>query len=134
MYVLLMTYNTQCCLTFLLSGEGAWLEAHRAEQRRRFKAVVCAKPPRTYSRIRQERIAAEREQDDITPEPEIFSSGAILDGFFLMKHCCVEDPSDLCSFNISGQGIVEARPDDFQLFDNVAYINAADNQLKLGNL
>lgn len=49
-----------------------------------------------------------------------------------MKHCCVEDPADLCSINIAGQGIVESRPEDFQLFDNVAYINAADNQLNLG--
>lgn len=115
-------------------GEGAWLEAHRAEQRRQFKAVVCAKPPRTYSRLRHERITAERQADD-SPElldPEI--PGKILDGFFLMKHCCVEDPADLCSINVAGLGLASCRPEDFQLFDNVAYINAADNELSLGKL
>jgi len=49
-----------------------------------------------------------------------------------MKHCCVEDPSDLCSINISGLEIEESKPDDFALFDNVAYVNAADNYLTLG--
>jgi hypothetical protein len=48
-----------------------------------------------------------------------------------MKHCCVEDPTDLCSVNISGQNLSEAKEQDFRLFDNVAYINAAENILPL---
>ena len=51
-----------------------------------------------------------------------------------MKHCCVEDPTDLCSVNINGLGISRIRPEDFQLFDNVAYVNAADNILPLGTV
>lgn len=124
-------------IKLFFTGEGAWLEAHRAEQRKRFKAVVCAKPPRTYSRLKQERLALERnidgsadEEDNIEPDSE----RKLLDGFFLMKQCCVADPADLCSVNIAGLGIESARPDDFQLFDNVAYINAADNALELGIL
>ena len=49
-----------------------------------------------------------------------------------MKHCCVEDPADLCSVNISGQGFSDVKEEDFQLFDNVAYVNAAENFLPLG--
>lgn len=46
-----------------------------------------------------------------------------------MKHCCVEDPSDLCSVNISGQNLTEVKEEDFSLFDNVAYVNASENIL-----
>ena len=49
-----------------------------------------------------------------------------------MRHCCVEDPTDLCSVNISDQGFSEVKVEDFQLFDNVAYINASENFLSLG--
>lgn len=50
-----------------------------------------------------------------------------------MKHCCVEDPSDLCSVKIDGQDLTDVKEEDFQLFDNVAYVNAAENLLSLGN-
>ena len=49
-----------------------------------------------------------------------------------MKHCCVEDPAHLCSVNISGQNLTDAKHDDFALFDNVAYVNAAENILPFG--
>ena len=49
-----------------------------------------------------------------------------------MKHCCVEDPSDLCSVNISSQNLADVKEDDFALFDNVAYINAGENILPFG--
>ncbi|ESP05046.1 hypothetical protein LOTGIDRAFT_230081, partial [Lottia gigantea] len=113
---------------------GAWYVSHRAEQRRRFKAVLCTKP-RTYSRIKEERKKSELEGKSITEckldveEEDDEDEGPILDGFFLMKHCCVEDPSDLCSVNISGQGFTEVKEDDLVLFDNVAYVNAAENYL-----
>lgn len=49
-----------------------------------------------------------------------------------MKHCCVEDPSDLCSVNIAGQEMSEVKEDDLALFDSVAYVNAAENYLPFG--
>ena len=49
-----------------------------------------------------------------------------------MKHCCVDDPADLCSVNISGQSFTDVKEEDFSLFDNVAYVNAAENYLPLG--
>ena len=51
-----------------------------------------------------------------------------------MKHCCVEDPADLCSVNISGQGLGEAKEEDFALFDNIAYVNASENLLPFGEI
>ena len=51
-----------------------------------------------------------------------------------MKHCCVEDPADLCSININGQEFTDVKEDDFKLFDNVAYVNAAENYLPFGKL
>lgn len=51
---------------------------------------------------------------------------------FQMKHCCVEDPADLCSVNISGQNLSDVKAEDFKLFDNVAYVNASENILPLG--
>lgn len=49
-----------------------------------------------------------------------------------MRHCCVEDPSDLCSVNISGKEISDVKEEDLTLFDNVAYVNASENFLPFG--
>lgn len=51
-----------------------------------------------------------------------------------LKHCCVKDPSDLCTVNISGQNLMEAVSADFELFCNVVVVNASDNLLPLGLL
>ncbi|XP_066846161.1 X-ray radiation resistance-associated protein 1 isoform X1 [Anser cygnoides] len=48
-----------------------------------------------------------------------------------MKHHCLHNPSDLCSVNISSQNLVSAKEDDFEKFDCVAFINAAENLLTL---
>ncbi|KAK6194382.1 hypothetical protein SNE40_000023 [Patella caerulea] len=116
-------------------GGGAWAVSHRAEQRRRFKAVLCTKP-RTYSRIKEERKKCEKEGTSLTDckfeeqvEEDDEEEVPNLNGFFLMKHCCVDDPSDLCSINISGKEFVEVEEDDLTAFDNVAYVNAAENYL-----
>lgn len=82
-------------ISFLLifySGGGAWLVSQKAEQRRRLKAVLCAKP-RTYSRIKEERKKAEREGTQITMPVQSLAEGEIeeeeeapaLDGFFLVN-------------------------------------------------
>ncbi|KAL5004765.1 hypothetical protein ScPMuIL_018221 [Solemya velum] len=110
---------------------GAWKVAYNEEEKRRFKAILCSKP-RTYSRIREERKKAEREGTRLTADNFIGDEAEetpILDGFFLMKHCCVEDPSDLCSVNIAGKELSEIKEDDLSLFDNVVYVNAGENYL-----
>ena len=53
-----------------------------------------------------------------------FSPPPVLDGFFLLKHCCVDDPADLCVFNVVDKGLVEANKEDLNLFINVAIVNA----------
>ncbi|CAL1529992.1 unnamed protein product [Lymnaea stagnalis] len=115
-------------------ASGKWLVAHQAEQLRRFKTVLCAKPL-TYARIKDERKKSELRdlkldchnfQDEGERENE---EGKTLDGFFLMKHCCIEDPSDLCSVNIANKELTDVKEDDLTMFENVAYVNAGENYL-----
>ena len=49
-----------------------------------------------------------------------------------MKHCCVEDPADLCSVNIANKELVDVKEEDLGLFENVAYVNAGENYLPFG--
>lgn len=51
---------------------------------------------------------------------------------FQMKHCHIEDPSDVCSINISGLKLTDANQSDFHMFDNVVHINAGENYLPFG--
>ncbi|XP_072034836.1 LOW QUALITY PROTEIN: X-ray radiation resistance-associated protein 1-like [Amphiura filiformis] len=123
---------------------GAWLVAQRAEQKRHFEAVLNVKPPKTYAQIKAERKQKEKtetiqketkETSGTQPPPGSanFVEGTVteglLDGFFLLRNCCVEDPSDVCSVNISGKELTDAKEEDFTLFDNVAYVNAGENLL-----
>ena len=75
-------------LIIIFAG-GAWLVAHAAEQRRRFKAVLCTKPARTFSQIRGERIKAERSRNNTVLPMQVDSSDweddKALDGFFLVQ-------------------------------------------------
>lgn len=63
--------------------------AHRAEQRRRFKAVICSRP-KTYNTIKHERRKAELVKkgivDDTMLKEELGTDeDAVLDGFFLVS-------------------------------------------------
>ena len=65
--------------------------AQRAEQRRRFKAVLCNKP-RDFEAIRQERKRSEKEGTAIIP-PALYTEETeddikVLDGFFLVRYLC----------------------------------------------
>ncbi|KAJ8402201.1 hypothetical protein AAFF_G00370660 [Aldrovandia affinis] len=55
----------------------------------------------------------------------------MLDGSLLMRLHCVDKPSELCNVNISDQKLHSAKTEDFEEFDNVAYINASENHLNL---
>ncbi|CAH1245807.1 XRRA1 [Branchiostoma lanceolatum] len=105
----------------------------REEEQRRFKAVLCAKP-RDLLQIRSEL----RRTNTLSETPgygsrfttsQVEDRIGLLDGFFLMRVHCVDDPSDLCAINISDKELFRAKEVDFQLFDNVAYINAGENTL-----
>jgi hypothetical protein len=60
------------------------------------------------------------------------SSSAALRLCVQLKHCCVQDPADLCTVNVAGQSLTDAVSKDFELFENVVVVNAADNLLGLG--
>ncbi|BFZ00960.1 hypothetical protein BsWGS_03999 [Bradybaena similaris] len=111
-------------------ASGAWVLARDDEQKRRFKAVLCAKH-KTYSQIKEQRKKSELEsanKSDDNNENTVVSVD-ILDQHFLMKHGCVGDPNDLCSLNISSRQLTDVNEDDLSLFKNVAYVNAGENFL-----
>ena len=65
--------------------------AQKAEQRRHFKAVLCAKP-KTYAQIKHERKEKEKEERRKKNPPSTLddfradnSTSGMLDGFFLVR-------------------------------------------------
>ncbi|XP_074966890.1 X-ray radiation resistance-associated protein 1 [Phalacrocorax aristotelis] len=99
-------------------GSGRWVLARRATPR------VWTEKGTTGKTLQQRRkppgsTSTENNEDNVLDEP------------FLMKHHCLKNPSDLCSVNISSQNLVSAKEDDFEKFDCVAFINAAENLLTL---
>ena len=46
----------------------------------------------------------------------------------------MNDPSDVYLVNVSGQNLADAVSTDFEMFNNVVEVNAADNLLSLGLL
>ncbi|KAG6929011.1 X-ray radiation resistance associated 1 [Chelydra serpentina] len=108
-------------------GAGHWLVAHRAAQKTKFEAVICAKSLQEKVRGTPQYMTELQHHgstDEIVQEN-------ILDGPFLIKLHCVKIPSDLCSVDISNKNLVSANEDDFEQFDSVAYINATENLLTL---
>ncbi|KAK0136006.1 X-ray radiation resistance-associated protein 1 [Merluccius polli] len=59
------------------------------------------------------------------------AAGNTLDGSLLIRLHCVENPSDLCSIDISEQRLTLVKNEDFKEFDNIVYINAWDNYLSI---
>lgn len=56
----------------------------------------------------------------------------LLDGFYLMQLCCVEDPMNLCSVDISAKSLKNIKEDDMGMFENITDINANENNLNFG--
>ncbi|KAK5858444.1 hypothetical protein PBY51_002582 [Eleginops maclovinus] len=59
--------------------------------------------------------------------------GNTLDGILLLQLHCVDQPSDLCSVDISEQKLNSVKPEDLKVFENVAYVEASINSLSLGS-
>ncbi|NXW52311.1 XRRA1 protein, partial [Nyctiprogne leucopyga] len=107
-------YATKCfparnILCASKKGSGRWVLAHRAT-------------PKAWT---------EKRTTKKTPQQRKKPPDNVLDEPFLMKHHCLKNPSDLCIVNISSQNLVSAKEDDFEKFDGVAFINAAENLLTL---
>lgn len=109
----------------LNEGSGSWIVAYATEQHSKLKASV-----------RQER-SVHLENDDglsfsaaeMDGSAEDSPTSKILDAKFMMWHHQVASAADLCSLNVAGRGLDEVREEDFTLFKNVAYVNAAENIL-----
>ena len=76
---------------------GEWITAYETDQRRRLRAVLSTSVRETES-ARVLRPPTNTREVSCAPRK-------VLDGFFLLKHCYVEDPTDLCVCNISGEGL-----------------------------
>ncbi|XP_072707088.1 X-ray radiation resistance-associated protein 1 [Ciconia boyciana] len=100
-------------------GSGRWALACRATPRAQTEKGTTGKTPQQGRKPPESASMEENNEDNVLDEP------------FLMKHHCLKNPSDLCSVNISGQNLVSAKEDDFEKFDCVAFINAAENLLTL---
>ncbi|XP_069496255.1 X-ray radiation resistance-associated protein 1 isoform X2 [Ambystoma mexicanum] len=119
-----------------VEGAGHWLVSHKAVQEKRFRAMVCSN-----SLGRQECTGnqckdgspARPQKTSVCPLRENEAGQHVLHGLFLLKSHYVESPSDLCSVDVSDKHLTSAKEEDFEDFDCVAYINAAENLLTLGN-
>ncbi|NXW10469.1 XRRA1 protein, partial [Fregetta grallaria] len=99
------------------AGSGRWMLACRATPRAWTEKGTTGKTPQQRRKPPDSASVEENTEENVLDEP------------FLMKHHCLKSPSDLCSVNISSQNL--AKEDDFEKFDCVAFINAAENLLTL---
>ncbi|NXO56747.1 XRRA1 protein, partial [Aramus guarauna] len=100
-------------------GAGRWILACGTTPRARTGKKTTKKTPEQRRKPPDSASVEENNENNVLDEP------------FLMKHHCLKNPSDLCSVNISSQNLVSAKEDDFEKFDCVAFINAAENLLTL---
>ncbi|XP_010021954.1 PREDICTED: X-ray radiation resistance-associated protein 1, partial [Nestor notabilis] len=100
-------------------GAGHWGLAHRATPRAWTEKGSSRKTPQQRRKPPKSTFMGNNNKHHVLDEP------------FLMKHHRLKNPSDLCSVNISSQNLVSAKEDDFEKFDCVAFINAAENLLTL---
>jgi hypothetical protein len=113
-----------------VEGEGIWLDDWRETNQK--KAAQLLKPePRSFSAIKAARKLAEKEERTGVQQAAEFAPPPVLDGFFLLKLCCVDDPADLCVINLADKGLLEANKEDLALFVNVAIVDAGENLLPL---
>ncbi|XP_032879290.1 X-ray radiation resistance-associated protein 1 [Amblyraja radiata] len=105
---------------------GHWVEAQTIPKQKDFQAVLGPKLPTQRTLAAPSPTVKPPNTQRTKPSKE-----KVLDGNYLMSRHCVDDHSDLCVVNINDQGLNAVNDEDFHLFDNVAFINAAENQLPL---
>lgn len=117
-----------------LDHEQAWIAAYKTESKKYFEAVL------TNQKLDDiEREQYDREKNSVPkrrilkhvnfPENKAARSLNQLDGFYLMQLCCVDDPLDLCSVDISAKNLKNIKEEDMGLFENITDINANENNL-----
>ncbi|XP_070839329.1 X-ray radiation resistance-associated protein 1 [Chaetodon trifascialis] len=100
-------------------GGGHWLVAYGKAEEQRYRTV----------RRRIKETYRECEKDRGTDRPH----GNTLDRPFLLQLHRADEPSELCSVDISEQKLDSVKPEDLKVFDSVAYIDASVNSLSLGS-
>nr|XP_031537308.1 X-ray radiation resistance-associated protein 1 [Vicugna pacos] len=101
-------------------GRGHWLVARKCSHKKKPKGVVEA----TAESQESQKISFEVGGKKVSrQENQVDTARHVLDRAFLLKHHCVEKPSDLCS--------PQAKEKDFKYFNSVIYINASENLLPL---
>lgn len=115
-------------------SDGAWIIAYKEESKRHFEAVVSTQ------KFHQHELADIHTEQQRIPERHFIGNNSyvktatapgvrILDGFYLMQLCCVEDPSDVSILKLNGRDLNQIKEDDMLLFDNVEEIYANENSL-----
>ncbi|XP_061106008.1 X-ray radiation resistance-associated protein 1 isoform X1 [Conger conger] len=105
-------------------GAGHWLVAQRNAIEEKYRS----RNTRAHCTAEESVVSGSTKLHDST-KTDI--SCNTLDRSLLMRLHCVDKPSALCNVNISDQKLHSAKPEDFEEFDNVAYINASENHLNL---
>ncbi|XP_030603145.1 X-ray radiation resistance-associated protein 1 isoform X2 [Archocentrus centrarchus] len=99
-------------------GAAHWLVAYREAEEQKYRNLR-RRIKETYKK-RESELAK-------TSHP------VTLDRAFLLQLHHVAKPSELCSLEISEQKLNSVKPEDLEVFDNVAFIDASINSLSLGS-
>ncbi|XP_032345252.1 X-ray radiation resistance-associated protein 1 isoform X4 [Camelus ferus] len=111
-----------------VEGRGHWLVARKRSHKKKPKGVVEAPAEGQESQKISFEVGGKKVSRQ---ESQVDTARHVLDRAFLLKHHCVEKPSDLCSINVSGLKLSKAKEKDFKYFNSVIYINASENLLPL---
>eukprot|EP00731_Ephydatia_muelleri_P018176 Em0011g216a len=105
------------------STSGEWITAYRAEQKRHLRAALS-------SCLYEAKSSNKRRTASRSPSGSKEGS-QVLDTRFLLQHCCIKNPKDLCVCHINGMDLTGYITVELSSFDNVVYINASENRLLL---
>ena len=94
---------------FINKDEQAWIAAYKTETKKYFEAVLTNQKLNELERIEleKEKVAVPKRRilKHNFPENKANRQLNYLDGFYLMQLCCVDDPLDLCSIDISAKSL-----------------------------
>lgn len=109
-------------------GGGEWILAYQAQQKKRLRVTLT-------SAIKDHGILLGESARITAPENTPLHTSAIhrctLDKKLLLKTGFVNEPSELCVCNISGQELKSFNDHHFSMFNNLVSISASDNLLLL---
>lgn len=120
--------------------EQAWIAAYRAENKKHFEAVLTNQK---LDELEREELEKDKKslpkrsilKNDLFRKNEdlatLKKNSTLLDGFYLMQLCCVEDPLNLSIVDISTKDLTQIKEEDMNLFENIIEIKANENFLNL---